>query len=204
MENKKVIIARYNEPVDWVSEIKCDYLIYNKGSEIENKKIPRERIINVPNEGREAETFLRYIISNYNSLPDNIIFLQGNPFDHFPQTLEVINSEIKDDITKMGGQTFCDGTGNDSYPGLPVRQFQKAIIPDLDLDIFNFTAGAQMAVKKEFITNKPLDWWIWLFRFYNHYWFSQIESGYGHKPGVFIAHVFERLWEYIYRYEIKK
>jgi hypothetical protein len=201
---RKVVIARYNEPIDWVHSINFDYIIYNKGPKIEDERIPQEKIIEVPNEGLEAETFLRYIISNYNSLPDSIAFLQGNPFDHFPPTLEFINSPEERGITRMGPPTFCDKNGMDSYPGLPMGYMQKSIIPILDLDRINFTAGAQLMVDKEFILNKPLEWWESLLSFYNHYWFSGIESGYGHKPGVFIAHVFERLWEYIFRYEIKK
>jgi hypothetical protein len=200
---RKVVIARYNEPTDWVHSIDFDYIIYNKGPKIEDERIPQEKIIEIPNEGREAETFLRYIVSNYNSLPDSIAFLQGNPFDHFPDTLEFINSEEEKGMIRMGPQTFCDRNGRDSYPGLPVGDIQKMIMPLLELDKINFTAGAQLMIDREFILNKPLEWWGFLLNFYNSYWFSDIESGYGHKPGVFIAHVFERLWEYIFRYEIK-
>lgn len=200
---KKLVIARYNEPTEWISSVNCDYVIYNKGSEIQNDNIPKDKIINVPNEGLEAETFLRYIVSNYNSLPGSIAFLQGNPFDHFPETLEYVNSNEPVEMISLGGRIFCDGNGNDSYPGLPLREIQKIIMPDLDLEIFNFTAGAQMMVDKKYILNKPLEWWEFVESVYNKYWFSDIPSGYGRKPGVFIAHVFERLWEYIFSYEIK-
>jgi hypothetical protein len=201
---RKVVISRYNEPLDWVSSIECDYIIYNKGERIENADIPEGKVINVPNEGREAETFLRYIISNYNNLPDSLVFVQGNPFDHFPETLKIINSDHADDIIGMGPQISCDGNGVPSYPGLPLRAIQKIIMPDLDTNVFNFTAGAQMLVTKSYILSKPLLWWESVFSTYNAYWFSNIESGYGHKPGVFIAHAFERLWEYIFKYEIGK
>ena len=202
--DRKVVISRYNESLDWVSDIECDYIIYNKGGKIENPDIPQGKIIDVPNEGREAETFLRYIVSNYNDLPESIVFVQGNPFDHFPETLKIINSEHPNDMIRMGPQTSCDGNGVPSYPGLPLKGLQKIIMPDLDTGVFNFTAGAQMLVSKSYILNKPLLWWESVFSTYNAYWFSGIESGYGHKPGVFIAHAFERLWEYIFKYEIGK
>lgn len=200
--NRKVVIARYNEPIEWVLDIKCDYVIYNKGNDINHPGIDQDKIINVPNEGREAETFLRYIVSNYHDLPDSIAFLQGNPFDHYPEALNVINSENTPDMERMGSQTFCDRVGRDSYPGLPVFNIQKIIIPELETERYDFTAGAQLMVDKKYIINKPLSWWQHVFYVYNNYWFSNIESGYGHKPGVFIAHVFERLWEYIFKHEI--
>ena len=139
--DRKVVISRYNESLDWVSDIECDYIIYNKGGKIENPDIPQGKIINVPNEGREAETFLRYIVSNYNDLPESIVFVQGNPFDHFPETLKIINSEHPNDMIRMGPQTSCDGNGVPSYPGLPLKGLQKIIMPDLDTGVFNFTAS---------------------------------------------------------------
>ena len=78
--DRKVVISRYNEPLDWISGIECDYIIYNKGEEIENPDIPKEKILNVPNEGREAETFLRYIVSNYNNLPEFLAYQHQNTF----------------------------------------------------------------------------------------------------------------------------
>lgn len=30
----KAVIARYNEPVDWIENIGLDYIIYNKGNKI--------------------------------------------------------------------------------------------------------------------------------------------------------------------------
>ena len=201
---RTVVISRYKESTDWVKFIPCNYIIYNKGEDIRDTEIPKDNIIKVPNEGREAETFLRYIVSHYNQLPDSIVFLQGNPFDHHPNTLSDLKLEEFGGILKMGPQTFCDRNGNDSYPGLPVYQIQKILMPELDPEVFNFTAGAQYMIKKEYILNKPLSWWEKVLELYNYYWFSDIESGYGHKPGVFIAHVFERIWEYVFRYEIPK
>jgi hypothetical protein len=59
--NKKVVIARYKEPIDWINNLSCDYIIYNKGDKIDESL----NHIDVPNEGREAETYLRFIVDNY-------------------------------------------------------------------------------------------------------------------------------------------
>ena len=73
----KLVIARYNEELDWVNNLnKENVIIYNKGADEHSSAIKRENI------GREVESFFYYIIENYNNLPDYVIFLQGNPFDH--------------------------------------------------------------------------------------------------------------------------
>lgn len=74
------IVARYNEDLKWVETIPGDVLIYNKG---ENYEFDYPRV-DIPNIGREAETFLRAIIEYYDQLKkyERIVFLQGNPYDH--------------------------------------------------------------------------------------------------------------------------
>jgi len=97
MLKKHVVIAYYNENIDWVSNIDTTYneiYLYNKS----DKKLsmePKINIINLPNIGRESHTYLYHIINNYSNLPDECIFLQGYPFDHSvsPNDLfKIINS----------------------------------------------------------------------------------------------------------------
>ena len=86
------VVARYNEDISWIDEIEYgDFLIFNKGEEFESKY----QYTRVPNVGREAETFLKAIVLNYNILSnyDNVIFLQGNPIDHCFDLIEYVNSK---------------------------------------------------------------------------------------------------------------
>ena len=41
-------------------------------------------------------TFYSYIYDNYNNLSEYTLFLQGNPFDHYPEILDKIQ-----EVTKM-------------------------------------------------------------------------------------------------------
>jgi len=85
------VVARYNEDISWLDEIENgDVLIYNKGDDFETKY----PYIRVPNIGREAETFLKAIINNYQFLSqyDNVIFLQGNPIEHCFDLIEFLNN----------------------------------------------------------------------------------------------------------------
>lgn len=74
-----LVIARYNEDIDWVSAYNDIAVVYNKG---ENNISGIKNIINVENIGREGHTYLYHIINNYENLSDRVIFSQGDPFLH--------------------------------------------------------------------------------------------------------------------------
>jgi hypothetical protein len=86
------IIARYKEDLSWTKNLKGDFLVYNKGEDWDYD-LPK---IDVPNYGREAETFVRAIVDLMSSGKireyDEIVFLQGNPLEHCPNLLEVIDT----------------------------------------------------------------------------------------------------------------
>ena len=71
-----LIIARYDEDVRWVKDFKnFNTIIYNKGKKLAaNKNL---KIVNLKNVGRESHTWLYHIVTEYNNLDDNSIFLQG-------------------------------------------------------------------------------------------------------------------------------
>lgn len=73
-----IVISRYNEDVSWLDEYNFDYIIYNKGDELDNKY----NHINVENIGGNQRDIFQYIVDNYDNLPEVIGFIQANPFDH--------------------------------------------------------------------------------------------------------------------------
>jgi hypothetical protein len=87
MSRTEVIITRYNEFINWV-----DYLpenidkitVYNKGyneSFFKNFKSKYQSKINiqkVDNVGRNSHSILKYILDNYENLPDTMVFLTGS------------------------------------------------------------------------------------------------------------------------------
>jgi hypothetical protein len=87
------VIARYKENTNWLSA--RDYLkngiLYNKG---EDDIVYEGQVIkssNFPDWGRESETYIRFILENYSSLPPYIVFTQADPFDHSPYFLEIMD-----------------------------------------------------------------------------------------------------------------
>ena len=83
----KIIVARYNEDVEWTKQFQ-NVIIYNKGEELNNNY--NEIFLN--NVGREGHTYYKYICDNYENLEDYTIFLQGRPFDHSPNIIYNLNN----------------------------------------------------------------------------------------------------------------
>ena len=86
----EVVIARYNEKVDWIVKefpwileepSNKAITVYNKG--IDNLSLPVNiKIVDLPNIGRETHSYFYHIINNFDNLADRVLFLQGNPYDH--------------------------------------------------------------------------------------------------------------------------
>ena len=75
-----MVIARYNEPLDWLYKINTDninVICYNKNdTDFYHPKV--DKVINLPNIGKCDHTFLYHIINNYNCLSDMTIFTVGS------------------------------------------------------------------------------------------------------------------------------
>ena len=78
MKKIDVVITYYNEDLSWINDLNKKYInkifIYNKSGS--DDYIPIENI------GLDTHTILFHIVKHYDNLSDNIVFLQGNPFDH--------------------------------------------------------------------------------------------------------------------------
>ena len=90
----EIVVARYNENLDWLKKIKkskdLKITVYNKGAN--DIDVP---FIQLPNVGRESHTYLYHIIHNYDNLADQTIFCQGDSIFHSPDFLDLINKYRK-------------------------------------------------------------------------------------------------------------
>jgi len=155
--NTTHVIARYNEDVSWVKQIKFKFIV--------------QKNIHLPNSGREASSYLWYIINYYHKLKDfhGYQFCQGRCKDH---KISVFDH-------------YCDLEGRPHHPGLEINNFAKRIglkIPN----ILSFTAGAQFVTTAENIKWRHLDWYRELYEV----------SMSNEFPAP--AHILERLWKYIF------
>jgi hypothetical protein len=118
-----VVIARFNETDSLIELlnhhlVRDNHILYNKGTSL---NLDNEIVIpNVPIFTREGDCYLRYIIDNYDNLPDYLFFTQANPFDHSPHFLQILETvlEKKPDLLKP----FLPLTnGWDTSCGIPPR-----------------------------------------------------------------------------------
>jgi hypothetical protein len=104
----QLVVARYNEDVRWVHAYNDIAVVYNKG--IHHRILDTlNTVIKIDNVGRESDTYLHHIITNYNKLAKRIIFSQGDPFAHNETLLFAIdNCEKLKDVMPRGLQYIAE------------------------------------------------------------------------------------------------
>jgi len=207
----KIVVARFNEDIEWLKPVISDCIIYNKGGAV---GLPNE--ISIPNVGRESDTYLRYIIDNYDTLPDLVAFTQGRISDHrrgdgVEYLLTLLANAAEFDISLPNViHDYTVNTGSNIYwgpewntPGqiendwfLTNNYFENNHIPFCDFfkkhiqptypNPIKIFSNALFAVKKELILNHPKSYYEHLLLYVNY-----------HNNPV-EAHFFERSWYYIF------
>ena len=77
----EIVVARYNEDLNWTKEYPFNqfkYTIYNKGTNDNFTKPSMYRVFQLPNIGRCDHTYLYHIVNNYAVLAPITIFLPGS------------------------------------------------------------------------------------------------------------------------------
>ena len=120
-----IIIARYNEDIEWSKKYSSNVLIINKGDKIEGI----EKQIFYPNVGREGHSYYKYIVDNYDNLDDYIIFLQGNPFDHTPNIINILDNI--NDIYNKNKENFMNININYTIINCGNNNFNNIYIDDI-------------------------------------------------------------------------
>jgi hypothetical protein len=222
--DKICVIARYEENIDWVDKLNCEYIIYNKGSHLENREY-----IKIENKGRDLDTYFHYIIENFEKLPSYVIFLQGDPIGppnriHCSDVINQINDFKFDVEIKMLGNVESNGETQihlqEFLPFIFENPPQVTVGGDL-----KFCGGAQYIVKSSLLRQKSLTWWKKLHYIYTNPWeygydfFEKNEDIYlppGHSPSHLknlgfstykdwisynIPHIFERIMLEIFLYK---
>jgi len=115
MSEKTLIIARHDEDMGWLAGLTdCKIRIMQKG------------MPNLPNEGRESLSYLRFIVDNYYDLDGTYYFVQGNPIPHFTDLINFINKDTAEETMMFGdGQFICGYDGSpqhDLHPHLHIKE----------------------------------------------------------------------------------
>ena len=204
---KCLVIARFNENLDWIKEHK-DYkiIVYNKGKEIlDNENFD---VINLKNVGRESHTYLYHIVNNYEKLDDVNIFLQGRINDLNSMAFLNPNDYLKN-INKFGFSvsrygllgpfhwSWNVGVDKDiryqdkwisneiSRSNIGFRYFAKKLFPDIPLFVATSYSGC-FAVKKDLIKQNEIGF------------YKKLLNILSKNKDPIEGHYMERLWCYIF------
>jgi len=157
-----LVISRYKEDISWIKNYTDLYVIYNKG-----EKLPKEyNQILSPNIGGNQYDIFRFIHDNYETLPELIAFVQGNPFDHcLPERFnQLIYNEsytpLFGDInyphgtySELNSNWYINGYFNSHKPQSKFNSFDEYmnyIFEDYTpLDTLYFPPGSQLIVEKK-------------------------------------------------------
>lgn len=155
-----ILVARYNENIEWTQQFE-NVIIYNKGDTL---NVCNEILLN--NVGREGHTYYKYICDHYDNLAEYTIFLQGNPFDHSPNIISMlnhcVNTKLMIDFEFISEAVYdCNLINCTHRHGLPLIYVYEKIFQEKKIDMnFQFGAGAQFIVHKKNILNKPKEFYV--------------------------------------------
>lgn len=120
------VIARYDEDISWSDGL--NRFVVQKG-------------VHLPNVGREASSWLWYIVENYDSLEGTYAFRQGNPEGPLHGTMWTSTTDA--DLQHY------------KFDSRPLAEFLDVEIPE----VLHFVAGAQHDVDADVIRLRSKEWY---------------------------------------------
>jgi len=193
-----LVVSKYTENIDWVNQVIHPVVIYDKSDN------PVPGSIKRPNIGREAETLLYYIITNYFSLPDLTIFLQGDPRGNpvnlsYEQVVDEINKthiNILQPIATWEGRCYF----KDYW--LKTCELLNNLIFD-DTTIAKYASGCQYIIPKDNILCRPLSFYITLHMLVSRYGNKKLVAGKSNLDDGVDAWTLEVVWGNIFNSAIE-
>jgi hypothetical protein len=176
-----MVVARYNEDLNWLKDINIPHVIYNKGED----DLPDglENVIKLENVGREAQTYLQYIVDNYNELPDKVYFCQGEALEHSPELKEIIAQDFN--FTTAISRCHLWDKKKFGLPDIDVPVAELINVRYGHVDIYD-------NINEKAFGKVPKDVWISFINYiaYNLLDFSSIQDTYGvdHIKDLYIRH----------------
>ena len=216
INNINIVIARYNEKLEWLKEEpfnKYNYIVYNKGNNDNYYKSDKFIIdIKLENVGRETHTYLYHIINNYDNLSNLTIFVPGSldleiRHDRAKRLFNEIENNKNYDIFAciLGDGTFNHNFTLDNWLSTnednrslntseslklseirPFGDWYTKVFGDLNKDGKCFTVNSTFALTKETILKKPKSYYENLITYVNEH--------HNHET----VHYFERSWETVF------
>ncbi len=191
---QQLVIARYNEDVQWLKDVNLDTVVYNKGNDFNLQSIKgcKDKLqeFKLPNVGRESHTLLHHIIKNYDDLCNTTIFLQANPFDHLGNFhAQYPNVELTNFLNNLPEQDELFGFGI-YHTDIGYMTERENMFAELNIQHRKhgneFSVGCQYILPKKVILRKPVEFYQKL-----QLWHEDTSSRFYH---VHLPCIIERTW----------
>lgn len=188
----ELVIARYLEDFSWLGKAPVNSIaLYNKGL-----PLPEGVAFNLPNVGREPHTFLYHIVSRWECLASHTAFVQGDPFPHCPNLLDILKvwdwNQAPEGFYPLGNFCHCDAYGMPQHL-LPLRETWERLIQSPAPNYYDFVEGGQFIVSLSAIKQHPLAMYERMLRFVSE------PAVPGERLSPWQAYCFERFWPYIFK-----
>lgn len=206
IQNFEIVVARFNENIEWLNNFKNISIIYNKGNN--DSYLHDFNVINLPNFGRESHTYLYHIINNYDSLKEYTIFFQGS----LDFSKEINHTRLKiEDYFQLNDFNAYLQPYPFGYLKYPIKHFGKwkneydsglmkksnfsccytwlknfLDFDDSHIENIDVAWSANFSVHKSIILKKPKIFYENLLRFVDYH------------PNPEEGHYFERSWNFIF------
>ena len=198
----ELVVARFHEELKWLRRVppKVRISIYNKGGGLELSPViaarPGFSVAELPNEGREAHSYLTHLCHRYDSLAPVTVFCQGHPFDHAPDFHDRLSALVSGDEMPgpflwygfleetddpHGRRLFVPWSKNDDGRELSTGRLYEELLGEATPSSFHFRGGAQFAVTAGGVRRRPKEFY---------------ERALALSTGIAdAAHSMERLWD---------
>lgn len=195
---REVVVCRCGEDLSWTGNLPLGVTLT-----IYDKTPPPERpwpdSLPLPNEGREAHTWLHHLVERYDTLADLTFFAQGKPFDHAPDFHSIVRRfapvtvPIPDFLwlgflwetdDARGRPSFIQWSKNPRRRELALDEFFPKLFQEPAPPLFRYVGGGQFILSLAAARRRPRS-------FYEQA--RQISLTF---PDA--AHAFERTWDKVF------
>jgi hypothetical protein len=211
--SKEIVISHYTENLEWTKLLPIKYKIYSKtlDTNLSENIIGHTNI----NRGQEALGYLDYILDNYNTLPDKILFFHSDTFPwHQDRCIFCILDNIDWNVNykSINNPNIIFYASNDNPKNKKYNDYQR-LIEHMRVIFKNYLpipnkiktiGGAQFIVDKSLILQYPPE-------FYKNIkdWILNVEVNYpplyyerqiinNKVPYAYHGNLLELAWHYIF------
>lgn len=131
MHRKRLVIvtAHYSEDLEWLKKSKYPVILCDKPGAKSSSFTPDKKCTLNVNRGREASSYLKYIVEYYDNLPDRIVFLHGHEnavHQKYPKHLLQAIDDARKDLDFVSLNNFINlKKSHGEPPKLPVHEYSQ-------------------------------------------------------------------------------